>query len=720
MKRTIPYLLIALNALMVILAIFHDRLQMPWLLQAMGRTHPMLLHLPIGFLLAVTLLYLARKSVGHENIHPILTMGWNLTALTAVLSALAGLALSTEEGYIGEGIDNHLTSGVVLSLLTGGLALIHALKNNKPKIFQGALAITVIMLFVTGHTGSSVTHGEEFLTAPFKSQEQPLASDSMTFFEASVLPVLEKKCNTCHNPSKHKGDLVMTTAELLLKGGEHGPVWIPGKADSSAIVWVSSLPEEDDHHMPPKGKPQLTEHEKQLIRMFVARGADMALKNKSVQSNDSLRLLADIILPPAKSGEAGQTLRDLPTADESTISSLNIPARNVSRLSLVNEALQAAFFLPGQFRTNMVEELEPVGSNIVELNLSGMPLDEATLRTIADFENLEVLNLNQSPVTDDWLNHLSKLRHLRKVSVAGTAITSKGLDQLAAVSSIREVFIWGTPAASSDLSGLRKKFPDIQWNAGTVLSAKEILRLTPPILTNENRILTPGETIKLRHNLPGVQIRYSLNPSVTPDSVTGDIYQGPLKASGTVQLEARAVKNGWRSSKTASFTFFTAGMKPDSIVLNSAPNKDYRSTGASALIDARGGDLDNFRDGLWLGYRENSFSATAEFSRPTALKSIAISYLKNIGSYIMPPASIQLFAGNDRNNLKLQSTLRPKQPGEYLPNAVEAVPVNVNGSYQFWKVVVNPVTSLPSWHGGKGQKGWVMIDELFFYPADIQ
>jgi hypothetical protein len=35
-------------------------------------------------------------------------------------------------------------------------------------------------------------------------------------------------------------------------------------------------------------------------------------------------------------------------------------------------------------------------------------------------------------------------------------------------------------------------------------------------------------------------------------------------------------------------------------------------------------------------------------------------------------------------------------------------------NYSFIKVIARPVTKLPSWHNGKGQPGWVFIDEVFF------
>jgi hypothetical protein len=35
--------------------------------------------------------------------------------------------------------------------------------------------------------------------------------------------------------------------------------------------------------------------------------------------------------------------------------------------------------------------------------------------------------------------------------------------------------------------------------------------------------------------------------------------------------------------------------------------------------------------------------------------------------------------------------------------------------YKYFKIVAKPLSKLPSWHPGAGQKAWVFIDEIYFY-----
>ena len=63
------------------------------------------------------------------------------------------------------------------------------------------------------------------------------------------------------------------TYELLMTGGEDGPVIDPGKPDASEIIRRVSLPGDDDDFMPNDGKKPLTPSEIQLIGQWIAAGA---------------------------------------------------------------------------------------------------------------------------------------------------------------------------------------------------------------------------------------------------------------------------------------------------------------------------------------------------------------------------------------------------------------------------------------------------------------
>lgn len=61
-------------------------------------------------------------------------------------------------------------------------------------------------------------------------------ADSAPDFSLQVAPILQKNCLACHSTAAKMGGLVMENYDLLLKGGAHGKVIVPGKADESRMI----------------------------------------------------------------------------------------------------------------------------------------------------------------------------------------------------------------------------------------------------------------------------------------------------------------------------------------------------------------------------------------------------------------------------------------------------------------------------------------------------
>src|SRR5581483_4179155 len=56
----------------------------------------------------------------------------------------------------------------------------------------------------------------------------PLAAGSNDLFEKHVRPVLVENCLSCHGTKKQMGGLRLDSREAMLKGGDNGPVIVPG------------------------------------------------------------------------------------------------------------------------------------------------------------------------------------------------------------------------------------------------------------------------------------------------------------------------------------------------------------------------------------------------------------------------------------------------------------------------------------------------------------
>jgi cytochrome c553 len=105
------------------------------------------------------------------------------------------------------------------------------------------------------------------LLAVSASAAEPATPAQLEFFEKEVRPVLADHCYKCHGEKKQKSGLRLDSREFVLKGGEVGPVVVPGKPEVSRLIQsinhvkavdVYAMPGEDEK-LPPKAIAALTE-----------------------------------------------------------------------------------------------------------------------------------------------------------------------------------------------------------------------------------------------------------------------------------------------------------------------------------------------------------------------------------------------------------------------------------------------------------------------------
>src|SRR4029453_18073468 len=91
------------------------------------------------------------------------------------------------------------------------------------KIFSFLTSLFAILLIsFAGHQGAGITRGQNFLLAPMLPEKRkPIVSpEEAIVFEHMVKPILEAKCQSCHNRKKAKGELDMKKREFFLRGGK--------------------------------------------------------------------------------------------------------------------------------------------------------------------------------------------------------------------------------------------------------------------------------------------------------------------------------------------------------------------------------------------------------------------------------------------------------------------------------------------------------------------
>src|ERR1700731_3718762 len=89
-------------------------------------------------------------------------------------------------------------------------------------------------------------------------------------FSHDVAPILSAKCIQCHGQVSLMSNLDLRGREAALKGGQHGPVIVPGDADSSHLY--RHLTGRELPQMPLGG--HLTDPEIATIKNWIDNGAD--------------------------------------------------------------------------------------------------------------------------------------------------------------------------------------------------------------------------------------------------------------------------------------------------------------------------------------------------------------------------------------------------------------------------------------------------------------
>src|SRR2546425_2589970 len=99
------------------------------------------------------------------------------------------------------------------------------------------------------------------------------APAQIQFFENKIRPLLANNCYKCHSQhaEKVKGGLLLDTKEGVLKGGENGPVIVPGDPEKSVLIKAVRYTD-PDLQMPPKGK-KLSDSEVADLFAWVKMGA---------------------------------------------------------------------------------------------------------------------------------------------------------------------------------------------------------------------------------------------------------------------------------------------------------------------------------------------------------------------------------------------------------------------------------------------------------------
>lgn len=464
--KWVGQVILGLTVFLVFLLIFESFIALPNLVVWLGRFHPLVLHFPIVLLLIAAVLGLLGKKV------PDLLLG--LAVISALITAITGFFLGTGIDPKGDLVLWHQWMGVGLAILSVAW---YWIETDHPQRVYPIRAIQVVMIVLvgfTGHYGGMLTHGEDFLDFP-KSHAMGKIPENPLIYKDIVHRVLDINCIGCHNPNKKKGELLMTGIDELLVGGENGAAIVRGEPANSELVRRLRLPRENEEHMPPEGKKPLSENEIQILERWIALGASDTLRLNHLDNDEPLLNLVKTIMVPKKSDK----WESFPILADSTLQNLNGDYRTVKRISANTHALNVSVFSPPEYDPELILALGRVAENIVELDLSGLPLGEREMEMVGMCKNLEWLELDRTRITDAQFAKLKGLSNLSVLKVYATGITEASLPVLKNFNGLHSLYLWDTPLSNIKNGALKDALPNVHIDRGmdpelmTIFSEKD-------------------------------------------------------------------------------------------------------------------------------------------------------------------------------------------------------------------------------------------------------
>tara|TARA_B100001175_G_scaffold279_1_gene248 strand:- start:407 stop:1771 length:1365 start_codon:yes stop_codon:yes gene_type:complete len=420
------------------------------LLNLIGRFHPLIIHLPIGFILIGLLIEINSQKFKSSN--KILKFIFLWSSITCFISVLTGFLQYQNEGLLWESIQNHFISGIITLLLS--VAFYFYLNKSKPFTALPRKVYTIGIFFnllITGHLGGNITHGEDHLIEPLPDSiklflNKDSVKEEYTFkneidinkpvFNNLIQPILDSKCVSCHNSKKSKGKLMLNNYEVLKKGGKNGLVINFKNPELSEILVRIHLPKSEKKHMPPKAKKQLTKAEINILSHWINMGAPENTLIKDMEMSDEL--LSNFI----QKEESFFPEIDIDIPNKNSISFLRKKGILIAPITKSSNLLYLSSYNYHEFIKEDISELNKLKNNLVDIDLSNSSFNDEVFEILSAFKNLTRLKLNYTSISGKGIEKLSSLKNLKKLHLINTNFNSNQIEVINSFPALEKAYLF--------------------------------------------------------------------------------------------------------------------------------------------------------------------------------------------------------------------------------------------------------------------------------------
>ena len=604
------------------------------IIKYLGNFHPVVLHLPIGAFLFTFLLFISQKYL-KSNFDPAVRMGLLFSFITSIITSIFGYILHLNGDYDSVLVDRHMWLAVATTILIGFVLYLH--KKQKPyNHVLSSFVFATVLLTITGHNGGSLTHGKDYLKLPdFEKEISIVSYDSIHVFNQVISPILDSKCVKCHNTGKSKGNLMLSSIDKILLGGEKGQIIKSNSSVDSRLYTYLNLPIDDEMHMPPDGNSQLNDNEKELIKLWIDEGADFYNFRKMNDDNFSKEILS--FLPKEIASVDPPNRNDLVRLIENEF--------RIERISTENNFIDIKY-QGKSFKQSYLRLLSKVSDNIKRLDLSFVDLSSIDLSRVDNFENLTYLNLNNTKLTTKKIQKLDL--DIQTLILSNNNFDVSVFDKFISNPTNERVFAYNTISDLDLTKEISANSNDKIYFGVSLDDFASNVPLKIPIITPTQTLFSSTVDIEVVSDITSPDYRYTIDGD-EPDSLS-NLYVGPIKIDRSSNLKFKAFKKGSRPSPVQEVFYRKIAAPITDFKLLSTTVEPYAAK--NILSNNEVGSAD-FRDGTWNGFIKSdtrSGDMIAEFSLPEGVNEIGISSLTDYGAYILFPTKIELYdisLGND-------------------------------------------------------------------------
>jgi Planctomycete cytochrome C len=494
----------------------------------LGRFHVLFVHLPLGILTLAVALEILVRFRRFRWLETAVAPVWIAGATSALATVALGFMHATEESFDDiAAVETHQWAGVTLAAVACLTAILrtrmHAVadwprwagpekvarlyKAVQPAFAPGArldracdklwsvpVAAVVFLMFLTGHLGGSLTHGDTYLVqfapgpvrvlaglpADAGPRPKPMDLASADIYLDVVQPALERRCLSCHNNSKTSGGLSAATYESLMKGGSKGAVITPGNPSASDLFRRVNLAPDRSDSMPRNGKTPLDKNEVAAIGWWISQGAPKSAMVGSLQltAEASSAIKAVIGVGVREEDEAAaEGLNEAPLpqvaeADKAAVAKVVEDGFIVRKVAKGSNLVDVDYASAKPVTPDMINDLASIGANVLGLNLRHAGVTDSEVKIIAGFSNLQRLRLEENAITDNAAADIADLKNLTYLNLTNTNVTDAGLDQVSTLPKLSHIYAWGTAITPGAVSKVKAACKDLTVDLG--LTANDV------------------------------------------------------------------------------------------------------------------------------------------------------------------------------------------------------------------------------------------------------